>query len=249
MRVLILHPPQYVGPDYIDYPTMTPLGAWTAAAHLTNDGHDVRLVDAFTLPGSEVIKNRVGGLKLGAPIENVINAANSRPFDLAVLQLSPFSVQEQKPEALYSITKALKLAQPDSAIVWADLFVGGMNAILYEPERFLSKPSSPFAIVRFEAEHALSELAKKKPQAIREETRVIEGKPWAGLISAYGGHLYDMADIANYRHFLKNFYSVDTRPNHFAINEKTIPFKSSRGCGYDCIFCTGLVLYQPSRNF
>ena len=51
-RALVVHPPVSVARDFIDYPQVADLGAVQLAAALRARGHDVRLVDAYALPGS-----------------------------------------------------------------------------------------------------------------------------------------------------------------------------------------------------
>ena len=75
-RVLIVHPPVSVARDFIDYPYFANLGAVQLAAIL-RERHDVRLVDAYALPGSGLAWRADGRALLGAAVDEVLESCDA----------------------------------------------------------------------------------------------------------------------------------------------------------------------------
>ncbi len=239
MRVLILHPSQRVHPNYIDYPAFESLAAWNVADYLKIKGHDVSLIDAYCLPASDW-KREPEHIRIGVTqnrlLEEIQNRANEQPAEVAIVQLGPFAVQAPDDDNLFFLIRALRQAHPSVTVVLADLHIGGMNYVAYDPSRFLSSPGRPDILLRYEAEVELEKLLTALENDRNISKKVIDGVPLSGPLQGDGG--YALVDLDAYRELLSRMLQQEQRPNPFAVNTATLPFKSSRGCCFSCSFCT-----------
>lgn len=240
MKVLLLHPPIQVNQDHIDYPAFTSLALWHNAAFLKHHGFDVRVLDSFSLSTSQKTENKPY-FYLGPEKQEFIRELSKEQFDVVIVHLDQFLVQFPEPKFISSIITALKRLSKDAPVILADMHIGGMNYVAYDPARFLDDSCRPDWLVRFESELGLLNLL----EAISENTTKqfdpsapIESPLLPGPLSTYNDTLYEMVDINLFLDFIGRYTASDTRANPFNVNANTIAFKSSRGCCYSCYFCT-----------
>lgn len=240
MRVLLIHPPVRVHRAHIDYPLFTGLAVWHTAAMLEQAGHAVRVLDAFAVPGA-TLHPEESRTHLGLPAAQLAARLADAPFDAVVLHLSPFSVQQPEPSPLRELIAAMRRHNPEIPVILADMHIGGMNYLAYDPARYLKQPWRPDWLVRYEPEIALPALLASLEGGagpLPDRQRAIDGEPPGGPLSSYDGRLYAHADLPAFRAFLARALAADTRPRPFALDSGTLPFKSSRGCCFSCRFCT-----------
>ena len=151
MRVVFIHPSQDVDRDYIDYPPFSSLGVWQNAAALSCLGHETRVVDAFALPDSDYLPT-TDGARFGVSDERLLEEISAAPFECAVIHLCVFDVErEGRPCVAARITKALRALRPKAKLIVAELAIGGMHALAYDPKQRLHFwPEAPDAWLRFE---------------------------------------------------------------------------------------------------
>ncbi len=240
MRVLWIHPPLRVHTQHIDYPAFASLAVWQNAAHLAACGHSVDVLDAFALPTADR-RDDPPYFVLGATLDEMESRIAEARFEVAILHLGAFSVQNPDPALLWRLVAACRAGCPDAPVIFADAHIGGMNYVAYDPGRYLTHPNRPDWLVRYEGEVALASLLdtlEKHPSDSPLRAQPIDGRPLKGPLSAYGGEVYRQVDLRAYRAFLARALAADTRPNPFAATPGTLPFKASRGCCFACRFCT-----------
>src|SRR5437762_1538569 len=111
-RVLVLHPPVSLAPDFIDYPYFSDLGAVQLAAVLRENGMEVALVDAHALADSGLTPRPDGRLHLGASVPAVLAAVAAKAgagFDAAVVAYTPFHRPPARDDVLGEVLKGLRL--------------------------------------------------------------------------------------------------------------------------------------------
>ncbi|RJO65886.1 MAG: radical SAM protein [Myxococcales bacterium] len=240
MRVLVVQPPLFVHREHIDYPAFVSLAAWTVAAHLRAAGIDVELADAFLMDGADFHAGEPYST-LGSPPEKFWAELQRRRFAAAVVHLDPFTVQAPDDGWLGPTFAALRAANPGAPIVLADLHIGGMNYVDYDPSHYVNRPDGADYLLRFEGEASLAAFAQALARG--EEPpwprgAAVVGEALAAPLPAYGGCLYENVDLAAYGRFLARWLERNPRPNVFAVTAGTVPFKASRGCCFACRFCT-----------
>lgn len=252
MRVVFIHPGQEVEPNYIDYPPFTSLGVWQNAAALSAAGHEVRVADAFALPDSDYTPTG-DGARFGVPDERLLAEISGAPFDCAVIHLSVFDAErEGSLSAAARLTLALRAQRPEALLIVAELAIGGMHAVAYDPaSRIASWPAAPDAWLRYEGEASLpallQRLAAGRPQGAAP--LILDGELCRAPLPTYDAGAYRLADLAHYHAFLRRVLAKEGRPNPFGLSAGSLPFISSRGCAYACRFCTSAQSFGGARGF
>jgi len=240
MRVLLLHPPLQVNYNHIDYPALSSLALWQNAACLKHHGYEIRVLDAFSLSTSQKTSTKPY-FYIGPEKKEFIRELSKESFDVAIIHLDQYLVQYPQKEFLSGIIAACRKLQPNAKLILADMHIGGMNYVAYDPARFLESKYAPDWLVRFESEMGLLTLLEAIQDGVSH--RIDSGKPvdsalLPGPISTFDDSIYEMVDINLYLDFLTKYTESDDRVNPFKLDGTTIPFKSSRGCCFDCNFCT-----------
>src|SRR6185369_6158184 len=124
MRVLVVHPPTSVARDFIDYPYEADLGAVQVAAVLRAAGHEVRLVDAYALPGVTLAWRDDGRAHLGATVAETLAACGTE-WDRALVALTPFHRPPARDDVLGALLEGLAAANAGAPIVLADCYQSG----------------------------------------------------------------------------------------------------------------------------
>src|SRR5262245_8119699 len=88
-RALVVHPPVTIARDWIDYPYFADLGAVQLAGELAR-ARDVRLLNAYALPGSTLYWRRDGRGHLGASVDEVLSHAERGDAATIIVAVTPF---------------------------------------------------------------------------------------------------------------------------------------------------------------
>jgi MoaA/NifB/PqqE/SkfB family radical SAM enzyme len=231
--VLVIHPPMTVARDWIDYPYHSDLGAVQLAGQL-----DCALVDAFALESSTLHWRRDGRAHLGATVDEVlakIEAARSEGEpDFAVVAITPFHRPGTRDDVLAAILRATRSMMDGGTIVLADCYQSGQHYV--EADVLASYPEAD-AYVKYEAERTVPSL--------------LGGRP-AGVLRGESPELTELAlpawhrvDLPARDRFLARVLARSERPRwHFAIDGRTLPVITSRGCPFKCAHCSS----NPGRH-
>lgn len=243
MRVLVLHPPIRLGPDFIDYPWVTDLGAVQLAAVL-RQAHAVTLLDAFACPGAGVVPLGDGVHRLGAsPAQLVAMAAAAPPPDAVVVAITPFHRPPGRDELLGSLLGGLRRLAGDAPMILADCHQGGQHAPAVAPGELLVNYPEIDAWVRHEAEVTVPALIDAMARGAPPPSGAIAGAE--ADLSVLPPPAWNLLDLAARDRFQDELVSRLRRPEWpFPLDRRTLPAVTSRGCPYDCLHCTS----NPGRT-
>ncbi len=237
-RILLVRPPLRVHRNGIDYPAFIGFGCWWNAAYLRKEGFDVEVLDAFQLPDASCGEPDAQGYRwFGPPIRSFLAQLGAIRSDLAVIHFDPFGVQNPSDNLLATVVGGLRRAQPNRPVWLADMHVGGMNYIAYDPHSVADWPIVPDGILTGETENSLKSLAISPPSRTGEldVRRGISPQRLSGL----NGSLYEALDLEAFSAFLSTVYPSGAQADPFGFDSGSIPIKASRGCPHHCLFCTG----------
>lgn len=230
-RTLVVHPPLSIARDFIDYPWFTDLGAVQVAAALRAAGHDVRLVDAFALPGSGLTRGAGGRSWLGASAEQTLSAIGAADEDLVVVAITPFHRPPRRDEPLAAVLEGLRRRR-GGPVLLADLYQSGQHYVQAGPELLDAYPEAD-AWLRWEAERSLLDLLAggDAPRG------VIDGA--APDLTTLPFPAWDLVDLDALDAFRARVVSGLGRGRWaFPIDGRTLPLVTSRGCPFSCAHCS-----------
>lgn len=268
MRVILVNPPIRLPLAFAHYPMSSTLGLLTNAAWLRVQGHDVRVVDAFTLADRLRIRpdGDQGFRHVGAEVEQVADAVRdaagrSSEQPCVVVSVTMFSDMNRAHENLVPRTAAaLRRALPDASVGLADLHVCGMNYFPFDPVRALSSIPEADWVLLGEAEPTLPELVRRLGSgdpiaglpmlAWRDPDGSIGFDPAApvpiGDLDVLPLPAFDLLDMERYFAVLGDAIEADL-VHEYHVVERQLPLMTSRGCPFRCCFCTNQVLGLPWR--
>ena len=236
MRVLVLHPPLTVGPDFIDDPALCDLGAVQLAAAL-RPSFDVRLVDAFAAPGAGV-EAVAGGLRLGPSPEGLVRAVRAAlPFDAALVALTPFHRPPRRDAALGEACAAVRAAAPGVPLVLADCYQSGQHHVDVPGEAVLASYPEADAWVKYEAEATVPALLSALAERGARPAGTYRGAEVD--LASLPPPAWELVDLEARDAFLRAFVArVGRRAWPFPLDGRTLPAVTSRGCPYRCLHCS-----------
>jgi MoaA/NifB/PqqE/SkfB family radical SAM enzyme len=235
-RVVVVHPPVSVSRDFIDYPYFADLGAVQAAAVLRDAGHDVRLVDAYALPGSGLTWRADGRAHMGASVAETLERCLARlpDADLVVAALTPFHRPPARDDVLGALLAGLARAAPGVPLLLADLYQSGQHYV--ESDAVLDSYPEASAWLKYEAEVSLLTLVACLP-ADRPQG-VISGVEVPRL-DDLPSPAWDLVDLAAHDAFRARVVAgLGRGPWAFPVDERTLPLITSRGCPFRCAHCS-----------
>ncbi|MEK6984220.1 MAG: radical SAM protein [Nanoarchaeota archaeon] len=232
MRILLIRPP------HLDInllpPTAVgiPLGMLSVAAYMEKQGHDVKIFDSLIYPDKTKDQTH-----FGASFERIESSIRGfKPDIIGVTNL--FSTQMRK---ALGVIKHIKAVHPDAKIV-----VGGPHATA-KPEEFLNSLDINLVVVG-EGEITLASIAdyyegKKginevKGIAYTKDGKLQINKPeYIQDLNSIPYPAYHLVDLEKYFELAKKgrgsrFYDIFYEP------KREITMVTSRGCPYECIFCS-----------
>ncbi len=233
-RVVVVHPPSSIAPDFIDYPYMSDLGAVQVAAVLRERGHDVRLVNAFALPGSGLGARDDGRLHLGAPVAEVI--ARVEDADVVVVAFTPFHRPPNRDDVLGEVLAALRTRT--KFLVLADCYQSGQHYVEADGDAVRASYPEIDAWVKYEAETTLPEVIERGAPGVHRGADVEE-------LDALPFPAWDLVDLGARDAFCARFVrNLGRGAFAFPIDGRTLPVITSRGCPFRCAHCSS----NPGRQ-
>ncbi|MDI7267789.1 MAG: radical SAM protein [Myxococcota bacterium] len=234
-RAVVLLPPLRLSPDFIDYPWLTHLGAYQAAAVLLARGWRVDVLDGFARPDA-TLERHADHAWLGQPAPRYLERLRRVRADLTVLAGSPFLVVPPGRAWLARLAAAVPAAA--GVLAYADMVVGGMHYVEYDGRSLLDASARLDLVLRYECEPLLARTAAtlesgRRPSCGVEENRV------AFPLNELPFPAWERMDVPAAFAFLRRVLSTPWRPGPFpAEPAETLPLVTARGCPYGCIFCS-----------
>jgi radical SAM superfamily enzyme YgiQ (UPF0313 family) len=234
--ICLIKPPVVESFRFSTLTVTLPLGLAYIAGALEAAGHDVQVVDAVGA-GPDVRTRYYKGYLVGLRLEDI---AARIPAEARIVGISVIFTHEWP--AVAHLVDLIKTARPDVTVV-----LGGEHATSM-PE-FCLRTSRADALVMGEGEEAVVELvaaleaggelsdvagiAYRDGERIfttprRTRVRDVDALPWPAW------HLFDLQTYFEHR-FVGGVFT----------NDLTIPLLATRGCPYQCTFCSAPNMWTP----
>ncbi len=235
--IVLINPPIAEIPKSQIFVTTIPLGLAYLAAQLMKNGFEAKVIDALGL----ALKKRTDwqGLKLrGLTVKEIIAMV---PKETEFICMSANFTPQHK---LYlDLVLSLRKAFPKSRII-----LGG-NEATANYARYLEK-GADYCILG-EAEETLLKLVravveKKSVGSIDGIAFKKAGKPKLNPKTSFINELDKLAFPARRLFPLENYWKA--KSSHGPVNKKFTPIISSRGCPFDCSYCSSSVFWQRQWN-
>ncbi len=241
-KVVVIHPGQVVEQDAIDYPHFTGLPAAGLVRVLRNQGFSVHLLDACAQPGATFRPLRGNQGLYGVPSASLLEPLRDAQFDVAVIHFSPYHMRPVLDNGLRHLLTRLREFRPEATLVGAELYAGGMHRVPADQTFLQSYYPELDHFVSLEAEETLPDLLEGDGDG-REF--LIRGRPIsAETLAQTGPPAWSADQLANFREFLGNISNMP-KLAQYKIDGETLPIYFSRGCPFNCSFCSNP--YQSYR--
>ena len=175
---------------------------------------------------------------------------NSR-YDFIIIQNSPFLglFKSVLNKDILSLLKALRKDNKDAKIILADCYIGGMHFVKYDKDDIISRYPEIDLVAMYESEISVLKciLCNKDPPP--EKDKGLEPKDvyardpgpenieFIEELDSLPFPYHDSAAMKNYLNLLEDV-SNKGYSHFFRMDKHTMPVSTSRGCHYDCSFCT-----------
>ena len=236
MKAVVIQPPLLLSRDFIDYPYFTCLGGYQAAAVLRKCGFDATMIDGLARPDADLIEDQSEAW-LGEEKKKFKRRVRKLNCDMAVIASSPFLTGLPGRRWLEELAATLAKSGA-SLVILADMYVGGMHYLEYDPAGLLDKIPGLDLILRYEGEQLLEEVARSMQMGDWPRRGYLENRE-AFSLDDLPEPACGLMDAGAYFDFLQRVLASPWRPGPIpAQPARTLPLVTSRGCPYGCIFCT-----------
>ena len=239
MKILLIRPPEI---HYGKTPGPScgiPLGIAYIAAVLKKSGHEVKILDFLVCGEFCIEKTPDGGISYGAPRSSIIKKIEIERPDIVGIS-DAFYTQFENSVRMAELVKGI-----DQKIYVA---AGGAHPSV-RPLDFFEKSACVDAVIVGEGEYAFLELVNaisenKGLGAVRglvykKDNKIYKNPPREPIqnLDELPLPAYELLDMEEY--FLKKYQLMSVRPVFiYPGSERTINIITSRGCPYDCVFCS-----------
>ncbi len=246
-RGVILLPPLLLSPRFIDYPWLTQIGAYQAAAVLLARGWRVEVVDGFAREGAS-LERRGDEAWLGESRRRHLDRLSGLRADLAIIAGSPFLTVPPGRRWLTELVAAVPAAA--GVLAYADMVVGGMHYVEYDGRGLLDASPRLDLVLRYECEPLIARAADAIEAGGRPPRGVEENRA-AFPLDDVPLPAWEIMDAPAAFAFLGRVLAAPWRPGPFpAEPAETLPLVAARGCPYGCIFCSkNPGLPEPRRQY
>ncbi len=238
MRVCLVRPPTCSSVACVSVDACPPIGLAYIVAALRQDGHPVTVVDAVAeaIDSYTRFDDWPNGLLHGLTAEELVARI---PSDAALIGVSVMFTQEW-PSSRYVI-RAIRRAFPCATIA-----VGGEH-VTAVPQRVLSECAEVDCCVLGEGEQTLREVvsALERDQPLESVAGVVTRsgrsakRPRIMQIDEIPEPAWDALPIENY---------IAAGVTHGINIGRTMPIMASRGCPYQCTFCSSPQMWTTRWN-
>lgn len=228
-HVLVVHPPVTIARAFIDYPYFADLGAVQLAGAL-RAGSDVTLIDAYAMPRSTLFWRRDERGHLGAPVDDVLQAASeAAPFDAVVVCVTPFHRPPHRDDVLAAVLRGLRAIAPEAFLVLADAYQSGQHYV--ESDAVLDAYPEADAWVKYEGERTVPAVIEARAVGVHRGARPeLDTLPLPA---------WDLVDLDAHDRFRARVVERSGRAAfQFPIDGRTLPAVTSRGCPFRCAHCS-----------
>jgi organic radical activating enzyme len=252
LRIVMVEPPFLVPKQFIDYPVFMNLGLLHNAAVLEGCGAQVVVADAIY--GAEGLPLERGDAvaRLGLPTGELAEKVAGYEPDVVVVHTSFFANPRYLDGTLLpELFEELRGRLGETPLLASDMFVGGLNYFPYDA-REVGLRLGARAVVAGETDAVLAgAVSAVIGGAGRDEPLVERADHLSGRfpkdLDALPHPAFHLLDMERYFEILGEAQAENLVPDQHA-GERLLPFVSSRGCPYSCIFCTHQVLDLPWRG-
>ncbi len=234
-NILMVNPPLRLGRYCIDYPYYTSLGIVSNAGALRDSGFSVTVADAQALPSSGVSAEGDGGVFMGCTSAELLDSAGSVEPGAVVVGLPPFVMPYVKTSHFGEVLTAIKDKYCNSYIVAADCNFSGMHYIEYEGTEMIDHYPQVDSVVKYECERVLPDFLAKAPES---RCRVVECNASEVVPDDLPFPAWDLISLEHYYAFRSRVARFYNRRGATLESLRTLPALTSRGCPYNCSFCT-----------
>jgi len=238
-RVLIVYPPAWLPPDFVDVPPFTVLGAFDLLAALAAEGHEVALLDALVL--GEPFRREDRWLRMGASVDDVLAAAARHEVDWIAIQRTPYHRLTRNVTGVLDPLLA-GLSSLGARLVFFDGHLGETHYVRDDPERVLARHPGVEAVATRESSHALVELlAGRRTPGLHTRAELAATLTPAPARPEGGSALHDLPlDRLDVPVYIQRFRLLADEDLVLEVHDGAaiFPVQSSRGCPYACRFCT-----------
>ncbi len=253
VRVTFVEPPFRLPHDFIDYPTFMNLGLLFNAAVAEQLGAEVSVVDAvFSAPSLPLIRGETEDI-LGLDVTTLAAMVLASSPDVIVLHASFFANPRYLEKSfLPALSKTLAEQAPNTPRILADMFLGGLNYFDYEPEP-VAKELGIQVVLQGETDAMLPAVIQGLSRDSELSQPIYQrGDRASGQFPLHPDEFPDPAfhllPMERYFDIMDEAQRNNLIPEYHA-GERILPFMSSRGCPYACIFCTQQVLDLSWRGY
>lgn len=238
-RVLILNPPAWLPPDFVDVPPFTVLGAFDLLAALAAQGHEVTLLDALVL--GEPFRREGPWLRMGASADEMLAAAARIEADWILLQRTPYHRLARNVTAVLDPLLA-GLAGRGAHLALFDGHLGETHYVKDDPAHVLARHPQVRAVALRESSHALVQLLEGRlaPGLHARAELAATLAPAPGRPEG-GSRLHDLPlDRLDVPAYVARFRLLADEDLILEVHDGAaiFPVQASRGCPYQCRFCT-----------
>ncbi|MBR58677.1 MAG: hypothetical protein CMH54_11745 [Myxococcales bacterium] len=253
IRVTFVEPPFRLPHDFIDYPTFMNLGLLFNAAVAEQLGANVSVVDAvFSAPSLPLVRGETEDI-LGMDVPSLTELVLATNPDIIVLHASFFANPRYLEKSfLPSLSSDLAKKAPNTPRILADMFLGGLNYFDYDPEP-VAKELGLQVVLQGETDAILpAALQSVSKNSTLEQDIYQRGDRASGQFplhpDAFPNPAFHLLPMDRYFDIMDEAQRNNLVPEYHA-GERILPFMSSRGCPYACIFCTQQVLDLSWRGY
>ncbi len=240
--MLIINPPAIVASDFIDYPYFANIGALQHASVIAAEGFDVTVADSFSHTSSDTVALDDGSFLVGCGPEAMSELWRNATFDAVIVCVGVFHRPFERNDFLAGFFRDLRKTFVNTPIAAADAYFGGMHYVDYSGDDFIADYPEINVLIRYETEaaalHWLKNIGSSDGRGrviIGEYPRNLDDLPFPA---------WDLINVENYMRFLTCFLKSTGRRTDFSDIMPVLPVVTSRGCRYNCSFCSGTDIAQ-----